>query len=125
MSNNLNSISLQGNLVKDPEIKSIGDDNYATDFSIAVSNPGKDKGVSFFACVAYGRTAQVIKEHFHKGKQIVLQGFLKQDRWKNDDGGTRSKTLVQVEKFFFVSGGPRDDSVGQPEASAKKQVPVF
>ena len=49
--------------------------------------------VSFFDVTIWGKTAENLKPYLVKGKQIAVDGYLKQDRWQKD-GQNFSKVVV-------------------------------
>lgn len=120
---NLNIVALQGNLVRDAEL--VGEEKNVARFSIAVNNGfGDNQTTSFVDCVAFGKTAAIIGEHFTKGKQVLVNGQLHQNSWEDKEGNKRSKLEVRLNSFngfSFVSGGAQgsnDDQVAQPAAAA-------
>jgi single-strand DNA-binding protein len=102
---NLNVIVLQGNLTADPEI--VGQEQNVARFTVAVNNGfGEKKETAFIDCVAFGKQVEVIKEHFAKGKQVIVKGSIRQNRWEAEDGTKRSKLEVILDNFggfSFVS----------------------
>ena len=59
---------------------------------------------------------------FTKGKPILVEGRLRMDEWENPQGERRSKLLVQLETFSFVSDGGGTQSSGDrtPPPSQQK-----
>lgn len=104
-----------GNLTRDPETRAAGSTTVCN-IGIAMNRSwtNKDTGerqeeATFLDCEAWGKQGDVIAQHFHKGKQILLEGSLKEDRWEDKDTGkNRSKHVLRVERFEFV--GPKDAS---------------
>ena len=119
---NLNVVVLQGNLVADPEI--VGKESNVARFTVAVNSGfGENKDTAFVDCVAFGKQVETIKEYFEKGKQIIIRGAIRQNRWKNEEGENRSKLEVVLDNFggfSFVSGGK--GSQAQEEAPAEAAV---
>jgi single-strand DNA-binding protein len=104
-----NKVILMGNLTRDPQLKYLPNQTAVVEFGIACNRKFKDKEeVTFVDVAAFGKTAEVINEHFRKGKPILVDGRLKYDTWEKD-GQKRSKLSVVADSFSFV-GGPRDDS---------------
>lgn len=100
----VNSINLIGRLTDEPEFKAdVG--KGLTTFTIAIDDRYSDY-TSFIDCQSWGKTAENIANHFHKGKQIGVTGRIKQDRWEKE-GQKCSKVVVVVENFTFC--GKKDD----------------
>jgi single-strand DNA-binding protein len=104
-----NRVYLVGNLVKDPEMKNIGSSNKVTNFTIASNRNWtgpegqKMEEVSFIDCVAYGKRGETINTYFSKGRKILLEGRMKQEKWTDKDTQkTQSRLRVIVEQFHFM-----------------------
>jgi single-strand DNA-binding protein len=99
-----------------------------TSFSVAVNDTWQDKNgqrqerVNFIECEAWGARGETIAKYFTKGRQILVEGALRQDTWDDKDTGKkRSSIRVRVDGFSFVNDGrgsgsttsapPTDDSV--------------
>ena len=81
--------------------------------SIAV-NRGKKQGdewineVFYFEVAIFGKTAENLKPYLLKGKQICVDGHLKQDRWKDQQGNNRSKINIVAENVQLLGGKSED-----------------
>lgn len=77
----LNSVSLIGRLTDDQTLRFTNEGNPVGNFNLAVDTGfGDRKEVSFFSCVIFGKMAQSLDQYLTKGKQIALQGSLRQNR---------------------------------------------
>ena len=118
MANDLNKVILIGRLTRDPELKTIGETSVGK-FSIAVGSSYK-KGnekveeTSFFDCEIWGKLADVLGQYATKGKQIAIEGKLKQDTWDTQDGKKASKVKIRVENFQLLGG--KSDSPSVPNS---------
>ncbi len=110
----MNSTQLFGRLVKDVDLKFIAGSGMAVaDFTLAV-----DKGLSrdkkaeyekqgkatsnFIRCKAFGKSAELVAQYTSKGTQLVVEGSINTDSYKNSEGKTVYTTDVLVSKFNFV-----------------------
>ncbi|MBW8003189.1 MAG: single-stranded DNA-binding protein [Planctomycetes bacterium] len=113
--NNLNSILLEGNLTKDPELLYTSKGTPVCTFPIACNRYFKNDGenvqeVSYFEVTAWSRLAEVCNEYLKKGRGVRIVGRLKQDRWEAD-GATRSKVYIVAEHVEFKpESGPKSTS---------------
>ena len=104
---NYNRVVLMGNLVKDPELKTTNGGKQVVNFTIAVNRrwngpEGQESEEVFYIdCEAWSGQAKVISDYFAKGRPILVEGRLKQDRWEKDDK-KYSRLVVVVENFHFV-----------------------
>jgi single-strand DNA-binding protein len=102
----LNNLSITGRFTRNPEMKQVAGKSLAN-FSIAVSKGGKGKEeVSYFDCIAWEKTADLINQYCSKGKQVNITGELKQDRWEKD-GQKFSRVSIVVRQIQLL--GSKDD----------------
>ncbi|NBB89618.1 MAG: single-stranded DNA-binding protein [Spirochaetes bacterium] len=107
----INQVVLVGRLVRDAELRYLSSGTSVMNFSIAVNRRRKqgDQWVdeaSFFDVELFGRQAESIQRFMVKGKQVGIQGELRQDRWEQD-GQNRSKVRVHAINLQLL-GGPGD-----------------
>ena len=106
---NFNTVTLVGHLTRNPENKVTPQGLEVSKFSIAVNHHDKNKTVSFFDCVAFGKTAELIKEYAFKGSALLVDGYLKQERWETTEGDRRSKIVVNVLQTQFLTPKEKAD----------------
>ena len=101
----LNSVNLQGRMVRPLDLKILGEDKQVGNFSLAVQrnfkNRDGDYDADFIDCTVWGKTAELIGNYFDKGDQIIIEGELRQETWEGENG-KRSKLKVNVNGFQFV-----------------------
>ena len=109
MANDLNIVSIVGRLTRDSEIKYIQNGGAFVRFSLAV-NRRKRNGdrwedeSNFFDCVFFGKAAEAIHQYLTKGRQVAINGELRQSRWEAD-GQTRSRVEIVVNSLQLLSSG--------------------
>lgn len=102
-----------GRLVKDVELKQTTSGTRVGSFSIAVNRKYNDKEeTSFFNCVAFGKTAEIIAQYVKKGHRIGIDGRLVQRSWEKD-GQKRSTVEIVVENFQFLESRKGVESMGE------------
>ena len=106
--NNLNSILIEGNLVRDPMLRSTQKGTQVCNMTLASnryfkqdSSSGYEKEVSFFDVETWSKLAQACYERGKKGRGVRVVGRLKQSRWNDTDGKSRSKISVVAEHVEF------------------------
>jgi single-strand DNA-binding protein len=104
--NNLNQILIEGNLVKNPELKHTPKGTPLCTFSVASNRYIKQdedfqKEVSFFDVTTWTDLAQNCAKELTKGRGVRVIGRLKQDRWQDADGKQRSKVFIVAEHVIF------------------------
>jgi single-strand DNA-binding protein len=119
-----NRVVLLGNLTRDPETRMAGSGS-VTSFSVAVNDTwmGKDgqrqERVNFIECEAWATRGETIAKYFTKGRQILVEGSLRQDTWDDKDTGKkRSAIKVNVDGFSFVNDGKGGGATGAGAGSS-------
>jgi single-strand DNA-binding protein len=127
--NNLNSIIIEGNLVRDPLFRSTPKGTPVCTFSLASNrfykqDTGSEKEVSFFDVETWSKVAESCHHLGHKGRVVRVVGRLKQDRWAGSDGRQHSRITIVAEHVEFRpefkrDGNSADNGPGfPPEAAA-------
>jgi single-strand DNA-binding protein len=106
MMNNLNSILVEGNLVRDPELSYTPKGTAMCKFSVASNRFYKQeeelqKEVSFFEVSTWARLAEVCGEYLKKGRGVRIVGRLAQDRWTDPEGKAKSRIYIVAEHVEF------------------------
>jgi len=106
--NNLNSILIEGNLVRDPLLRSTQKGTQVCNMTLASnryfkqdSSSGYEKEVSFFDVETWSKLAQACYERGKKGRGVRVVGRLKQSRWNDLEGKSRSKISIVAEHVEF------------------------
>jgi single-strand DNA-binding protein len=112
----INSVVMVGNLTRDAEIKYFNNGNAIVKFSIA-QNRRKKQGdawvdeAMFFDISFGGKGAEAVHKYLTKGKQVAVQGELRQDRWEQD-GQPRSKVFVSAFELQLLGGNAGGERSG-------------
>ena len=108
---NLNHVTLIGRLTRDAELKYTNSGMAVTRLSLAV-NRRKRSGdqwteeANFFDITVFGKTAENLTQYMTKGREIAVEGELRQSRWEQD-GQPRSKVEVVGNNIQLLGGGSR------------------
>jgi len=105
----VNHVILIGRLTRDAELKYTAGGQSVCKFSIAVNLRRKNGDqwideASFFDVVLWGKTGETLNQYLTKGKQIAVDGKLRQDRWEQD-GQNRSKVEIMADNVQLLGGG--------------------
>jgi single-strand DNA-binding protein len=125
MASDLNKAILIGRLTRDPELRYTQSGTSVCSFSIAnnrtyVAGGEKKEQVSFFNCVAWAKTGEVIAEYCKKGKRIGIEGRLQQRSWDDQDGKKRQVVEIVVDNFQFLDapgGSGKETPIDAPSSS--------
>ena len=108
MPSDMNVVVLIGRLVRGSELRY--PQNGGTPslrFSIAVNRNrrGADgnwtEEANFFDCVYFARNAEAMSQYLEKGRQVAIQGELRQNRWESD-GQQRSRVEIFVNSLSLL-----------------------
>lgn len=105
--NQLNSLIIEGNVVKQGELSEPIQGFKVCSFPIAVNRWYKNKNgegvneVSYFDVETYGKMAETCAKQTMKGRGIRVVGRLKQNRWKDEKKGYLSKIFVVAEHVEY------------------------
>jgi len=122
--NDLNQVMIIGRLTRDAELKYTAGGFAIGSFSIAVNRRRKNgeqwvDEVSYFDVNLFGKSAENLNQYLIKGKQVGIQGELRQDRWEQD-GQTRSKVFIVASNVQLL-GGNSGGSTGMTSGGGYSQ----
>lgn len=126
----LNNYSVIGRMTRDLDERAFaytGNGKARLNISIAVNDGyGDNQYTSYFDVVVWGKTAENIKPYLGKGKQICINGRLRQDRWDGNDGAKHSRVVIVAETVQLLGG--RDNGAGSGgnyQQPAQQQAPAY
>jgi single-strand DNA-binding protein len=94
-----NSVTLVGNITREPELRFTGGGKGVASFGLAVNRRYQVNGewqekVSFFNIVAWDSLGENAAASLHKGNRIIVSGRLEQRDYETKDGEKR--TVVEI-----------------------------
>jgi len=104
--NNLNSVLVEGNMVRDPLYRTTHRGTPVCTFCLASNryfrqDSAVEEEVSFFDIEAWTRLADICSSQGKKGRGVRVVGRLKQDRWTDSEGKNHSKIFIIAEHVEF------------------------
>jgi single-strand DNA-binding protein len=120
--NSLNKVILIGHLGQNPELRYIPQTERAVaNFTLATNerifNPNTNESdirAEWHRIVVWGKLAEFCEKYLAKGKQILLEGRLKTEKWQDRDGNQRYTTKVHAYSITML--GKRDESISKEES---------
>ena len=105
----VNHVVLVGRLTRDAELKYTQGGAAVCKFSIAINRRRKNgeewvEEVNYFDIVLWGRQGEALNQYLVKGKQVAVEGELRQNRWEQD-GQPRSKVEIIANNIQLLGGG--------------------
>ena len=105
----MNNLTVNGNLVKDMEVRQYGKDNIMATFTIANNERvGQEEKATFINCVMFGeKRIEALQKYLVKGCKVLITGRLQVENYKDKDGNYKNFTSVvvnnlEIEKFVNV-----------------------
>jgi single-strand DNA-binding protein len=123
----INHVVLVGRLTRNAELKYTSGGAAVSKFSVAVNQRRKKddqwtEEAHFFDIVLWGKSAEAINQYLVKGKQIGIEGQLRQNRWEQD-GQPRSKVEIFATNVMLLGGGKASGQAPDAEGPAGKAFP--
>jgi single-strand DNA-binding protein len=103
---NGNTVTLVGNITRDPELRFTPTGQATATFGLAVNRRWQNRqtneweeATSFFDVVTWGELAENASESLEKGSRVVVTGRLQQRSWETPDGERRSRVEVIADEL--------------------------
>jgi len=115
MAENINRVTITGNLTADPDLRSTGGGTPVCSLRVAVNGRRKDQSgnwvdkPNYFNVVVWGAQGQNCANYLSKGRPVAVDGRLDWREWEAKDGsGKRSTIEIVADTVQFL--GSRDGS---------------
>lgn len=107
----MNTVSLVGRMVKNVELKDIGESRFVTSNVLAVRKSFKKEGASdadFIPFVVWGKKAELMEKHCGKGDLIGLHGKMQSRSYQTTDNETKYVVEMLVDDIQFIQKKSKD-----------------
>ena len=122
-----NKIIIVGYLGRDPEIRYTPQGTAVCNFSIATTEKRKDRSgesqdvTTWFRVNVWGRQAEVANQYLAKGRQVYIEGRLRQEEYTDRDGNRRTTLEVSASDIQFLTPKGGEGGGGFAEAPDSRQ----
>lgn len=119
----MNRLIVVGRLGQDPKVFGAGEKPVVR-FSVAQKGR-KGAETMWHNCVAFGKTAELAQQYLKKGSQVLVEGELKENSFKDKDGVEKKTVEVIANQVHFLSaveGGTRI-ATSEEKATVSKRSP--
>jgi single-strand DNA-binding protein len=103
---NGNSVTLVGNVTRDPELRFTPSGQATASFGLAVNRRWQNRqtqeweeATSFFDVVCWREMAENVSETLTRGARVIVTGRLEQRSWETAEGDKRSKIEVVADEL--------------------------
>ena len=121
----INSVSISGNLTRDPEIRQTASGMSVLSFGVAVNDRRKNQQTgewedvpNYIDCTMFGNRAESVSRYLAKGSKVAIQGRLHWSQWETN-GQKRSKVDVIVNEIVLMS--QQQQAYQQPQPMPQAQ----
>lgn len=125
----LNKVQLIGRLGKDPEIRRLPSGDAVANFSIATSEKYKDKTSGEYVeqtewhnISAFGKLAEIMEKYLTKGKEVYIEGSIKNQKWTDANGVDKYKTVIRAETMLMLGGKSEASNAPAPAPMQKPNL---
>lgn len=110
----LNKLFLIGNLGRDVELSYAQSGQAIGKFSLATTDPTKEKKTQWHQIVSFGKTAESAASYLTKGSQCYVEGSVDYQEWEGKDGTKKQKTVVVAGTIQFLDRRPAEKKEDVP-----------
>jgi single-strand DNA-binding protein len=122
----LNKSFIQGNVTRDPEVRTSKAGNKIVKFGLAWNDNSRKDGedtAHFYNVVCMGNTADFVEKYVKKGSGVIVESQVRNNRWEAEDGSKRSvhELFVGFNGSVSFTGSKRSEDEaagGEPVAAA-------
>lgn len=97
----LNRITIQGRMVREPELRYSSSGTPIASFTIACDRDFGDKQTDFIDVVAFKHTAEFISKFMAKGRMALVTGRLQIREWQDKEGHKRRSAEIVADSVYF------------------------
>lgn len=124
LSSEINRITVQGRIVKKPEMRVTQSGKSVASFTLAVERDyavqGQERETDFLDVNAWNQTAEFVGKYLDKGSMAVVDGKLQIRNWTDKEGNKRRNAEIVAERVYFCGSKPTD---GTSKSSYTAPVP--
>ena len=123
--NNLNSVLIEGNIVRDPEYRATTKGTGVCKFTVASNRyykqeEGFEKEVGYFDVEAWGKIGESVNNQGRKGRGVRVVGRLKQERWQNKEGNPMSRVIIVADHVEYRADFKKDSAEVEEENAGEE-----
>jgi single-strand DNA-binding protein len=106
--NSVNAVTLLGHVTKDPRLKTLSSGKSVCEFGLALNrrwldiNGDAKQETTFVDIAAWNQQAEVITQYCQKGRPLLVEGRLEQERWETPAGEKRSRLKVVARRVTLL-----------------------
>lgn len=102
----MNKLTIIGNLVRDPELRTVGSGINVCTFTVAVNRRKKAEGqpeADFFRVSAWRGLAETCSKYLAKGRKVAVVGSVSAQAYMGSDGTAKASLELTADDVEFLS----------------------
>lgn len=117
----MNKLFIVGNLVRDPELRTVASNISVCSFTVAVNRRRSNNAeagqpeADFFRVTAWRQLGENCNRYLSKGKKVAVVGSVSVSNYQTANGETRSSLEVTADDVEFLS--PKSETSGSTNVS--------
>lgn len=112
----MNKLTIIGNLVRDPELRTTQSGKSVCQFTVAVNRRRKEDGADYFRVSAWNKLAEICEGALKKGSKVAVEGPVSVSTYTKD-GENRFTLEVLANDVEFLT--PRSEAAAETPVSTK------
>jgi single-strand DNA-binding protein len=121
----MNSLTIIGNLTRDPELRTTSAGKQVCSFTVAVNRRrGQNEETDFFRVTTWRELAETCAKFLAKGRKVAVVGSVSQNTYTAQDGAQRASMEVTATEVEFLSPAERTEQPAAPTITKNGFVEV-
>lgn len=122
----MNKVIIIGRLTKDVELLETQGGTPLARLSVAVNrsykNSDGEREADFFNVTVWGNQAENCRKYLEKGRQVAIQGELRNDTYTDKNGDKRTSTSINAQEVEFIGSAATSGEKVKKEPLKLQQI---
>lgn len=122
----MNKVIIIGRLTKDVELLETPGGTPLARLSVAVNrsykNSDGEREADFFNVTVWGNQAENCRKYLEKGRQVAIQGELRNDTYTDKNGDKRTSTTINAQEVEFIGSATTSGEKVKKEPLKLQQI---
>ena len=122
----MNKVIIIGRLTKDVELLETQGGTPLARLSVAVNrsykNSDGEREADFFDVTVWGNQAENCRKYLEKGRQVAIQGELRNDTYTDKNGDKRTSTTINAQEVEFIGSAATSGEKVKKEPLKLQQI---
>lgn len=119
----VNKVTLVGRVGKDAEVRAIQGGAKVANITLATTEKYKDREeTEWHNVVLWNNLAEIAEKYVKKGQLLYIEGKIKTERYKAQDGSERSTTRIYVSSMQMLGSKSDNQSTPAPQQKFNPQA---